>query len=46
MEIKQIQMEIIEAERLIERNKIILQLHSDLQAANTKITELEAKDGN
>ena len=43
MELKQLQMEILEAERLIERNKIILQLNEQSVNQQKEIAELKAK---
>lgn len=42
MEIKQLQMEILEAERLIERNKMILALNEQSQAQQKQIEELKS----
>jgi hypothetical protein len=47
MEIKQLQLEILEAERLIDRNKMILALNEQLQAQQKQIDELKgAASGN
>ncbi|MDD2365180.1 MAG: hypothetical protein PHN84_03355 [Desulfuromonadaceae bacterium] len=45
MELKQIQLEILEAERLIERNRMILQLHIKLEEMTAQ-KEKEKPDGN
>jgi hypothetical protein len=41
MELKQLQFEILEAERLIERNKMILALHIKLEEATRELTALK-----
>ena len=43
MEIKQLQMEILEAERLIERNKMILALHEQNITLKTENDTLKAE---
>lgn len=42
MELKQLQHEILEAERLIERNKMILQMHIRLEETTKELNELKA----
>ena len=44
MELKQLQIEILEAERLIERNKMILALNAQTVAQQKQISELENKE--
>ncbi len=44
MEIKQLQHEILEAERLIERNKMIIQMHMKLEEQSKHMGELQQKE--
>jgi hypothetical protein len=44
IDLKKIQYEILEAERTIERNRIILQQHIQLEEMNKELSELRAKE--
>jgi hypothetical protein len=44
IDIKKIQLEILEAERLIERNRIILQQHIQMEEMIKELSELRAKE--